>query len=229
MRKFFITGTDTEIGKTMISMLITKTLVESGKNVEYFKPFQTGCKDEMDVDSDAKFVIQNIESWKSKPIRERVGVIYKNPKAPWFAARNEDKIVDLEAVEKAIPNADITILEGAGGLMVPITENILAIDWIKNLEAEVLLVARAGLGTINHTLLSLAMLKAKKIKTLGVIFSNPQNKVSPEMISENIEAIEKFGETKVLGVIPHIEDPKSSISSKIILNEICDKILLQSF
>ena len=112
-----------------------------------------------------------------------------------MAAKLEGESIDLSKIE--LPKTNKLIIEGAGGIMVPLNQDNLIIDLIKYLKVPIILVTRATLGTINHTLLSLQALRERKIPILGVIVSGQFNQ-------GNCDAIEYYGKTKVLAQIPHL-------------------------
>jgi dethiobiotin synthetase len=209
--RIFITGTDTGVGKTVLSLLLMQFFHEKGENPFYLKLIQTGCENPLDLDSDAKFIYENVPALKGKDPGASVLQCFTNPKAPWFAARDDGKQVDLQAIMRAVEEKSRShsrlILEGAGGLFVPVDENTLMIDLITMLRAKPILAARAGLGTINHTLLSIEALRARNIDPFGIIFLDFGDVETPkDMLRENIEAVEKFSGIKVAGVIERIED-----------------------
>ncbi len=211
MNNIFVAGTDTGVGKSVVSLLLMYYFFENRYNPFYLKPFQTGCKDTRDTDSDARFIYSNIPQLKENDPEESVIYCFKNPKAPLFAGRDMGTQVHLDKVAKVLKEKERTftpvIIEGAGGVLVPVAENLLVIDVIKLTGARVVLAARAGLGTINHTLLSIEALKKRGIELAGVVFVNAGESItSKDLLSENMEAIEKFSNVQVAGVINHIQD-----------------------
>lgn len=207
----FITGTDTNIGKTVLSFLIMAYFFKIGKDPFYLKPFQTGCKTPFDEGSDAKFIYNNISNLKEKNLKESVIYCLKNPKAPLFAATDDNVNLNIDNVFKIIDEKNKIfnpiIIEGAGGLFVPVDEKTMMIDIVEKIDAKIVLAARAGLGTINHTLLSIEALKARGILKPAIVFLNHKNQsVSDEILKENIKAVEMFSGIKVAGVINHIDD-----------------------
>jgi dethiobiotin synthetase len=207
--RFFISGTDTGVGKTVLSLLMMRYFYHIGANPFYFKPFQTGCASPSDPESDANFIYSHLPQLKGKDPSFSVGYCLKEPKAPYFAARNENKKISLSLVKKILREREKdhnpVIIEGSGGLYVPLTRKRLIISVIKSFDSIPILVARAGLGTINHTLLSLEALRRKKIKPLCVILVDKDN-TPKEMIKENIEAIQSWSGIPVAGVVNKLED-----------------------
>jgi dethiobiotin synthetase len=177
----FVTGTDTNIGKTLVS---TWLCLHTG--YDYFKPIQTGSCDP----TDSEFVSDIIDS---KVFPEHICL--KAPLSPHAAARLENKTITLDTIK--LPLSNHLIVEGAGGLMVPINDQFFMIDLIQQLSIPVILVASSRLGTINHTLLSLEALRHRSIDVLGVIFSGDLN-------ASNKDAIQNYGDVQILAEIPHL-------------------------
>ncbi|MGS1010401.1 dethiobiotin synthase [Achromobacter anxifer] len=180
----FVTGTDTGIGKTLVSAILARAW-----NADYWKPVQTGVAEEP---GDTETVAQLAGL---PPERLHLpAYVLQAPLSPWAAATLEDTIVDATSIVPPATQAPL-IVEGAGGLYVPIDDTHMMIDLIARLDMPVVLAARSGLGTINHTLLSLEALKRRGIPILGVIMSGP-------LSAGNKEAIERFGDVRVLAEIP---------------------------
>jgi len=212
-KRFFVTGTDTGVGKTVLSLLMMQFFYDRGDHPFYVKPLQTGCMDPYDTDSDAKFIYQNVEALRGKDPAGSVVYCFKNPKAPYFAARDEGKEAAIDATEiqafadRKSQSYNQVILEGAGGLFVPVDGNILMIDLIQLTDTRPIIAARAGLGTINHTLLTIEALKGRGVEPFGIVLIDSGEMPTPqEMIDENIEAIEEVSGIKVAGVIGRIKD-----------------------
>lgn len=212
-QRFFVTGTDTGVGKTVLSLLIMQFFYENGFSPFYLKPFQTGCTNPYDEDSDARFIYRNIGQLKGEDPGQSVIYCFNNPKAPYFAARDEGRQNDIDismisaVLEQKAGAFNPVILEGAGGIFVPIGEKILTIDLIKLTASMPIVAARAGLGTINHTLLTINALRHKGIEPIGIVFIDAEDMhTPPDMIRENMEAIRLFSGIEVAGVIGKIED-----------------------
>ena len=178
--RVFITGTDTDVGKTTISSWLC---LHTG--YDYFKPIQTGTV----TDSDA------LRRLSHSTIHAEV-FCYSQPLSPHAAARYDGGSIALDRI--TLPATDRLIVEGAGGVLVPLNDQDLMIDLIKHLGLPVILVARSTLGTINHTLLSLEALRQRNITVLGVILSGPEN-------PGNAQAIETYGSTTILAQLPWLE------------------------
>ncbi|MGY6270398.1 dethiobiotin synthase [Achromobacter denitrificans] len=180
----FVTGTDTGIGKTLVSAILARAW-----SADYWKPVQTGVSEEP---GDTETVAQLAGL---PPERLHLpAYVLQAPLSPWAAATLEDAVVDATSIVPP-PTQRPLVVEGAGGLYVPIDDTHMMIDLIARLDMPVVLAARSGLGTINHTLLSLEALRRRGIPVLGVVMSGP-------LSAGNKEAIERFGNVRVLAEIP---------------------------
>lgn len=187
--RFFVTGTDTNVGKTVVSALLTL-----GLQATYWKPIQSG----LEPITDTEFVrsATGLDSSFFMPERFRL----TQPLSPHAAAAIDDVQIHLADFQlpRSLPTSHL-IVEGAGGLMVPLNSQDLIIDLIKHLNLPVCLVARSSLGTINHTLLSLAQLQRAEIPVLGVILNGEKN-------LSNREAIAHYGKVPILGELEPLKD-----------------------
>ncbi len=208
----FITGTDTGVGKTFIAAGLLKALKEMGLKVCPMKPVETGCRVHRGklIPEDAFKLI------KAADVSEPIDLInpyrFKQPLAPAVAAELEGVAVEkkkiLSAYKKLSDRYDVTIVEGAGGIMVPIYNNYLFLDLIKDLRLPVVIVSRPELGTINHTLLTIEVARNKGIEVAGIII-NYSTKVRKDISTKtNPEVIEKLGGVPLLGSVPYTNDPK---------------------
>ncbi len=206
--RYFILGTDTGVGKTVLSLLFMTYFQKKGQAPFYAKPFQTGCPDPKSPDSDARFIYQSIDGLKGQDPDASVLYCFKEPKAPYFAARCEGKGVDMEKVVAWIDEKskcyEHLIIEGAGGALVPVTRDTLMADLLGKTGARPVVAARAGLGTINHTLLTLEALKARGHDNPVVVFVD-RDKTDPAMIRENMEAVQMMSGVRVSGVIGRLK------------------------
>lgn len=162
MRGYFVTGIGTGIGKTIVSTILTEAL-----EADYWKPIQAGNLDDTDTD----FVLNNLSNDNSKVHPEQYRLT--TPASPHSAAEIDGVRLALE--DFSLPKTDrILIVEGAGGLMVPINEKDLILDLILHLELPVILVSGIYLGSINHTLLSYDVLRNRNVYIAGIVFNGPQ-------------------------------------------------------
>lgn len=207
----FVVGTDTGVGKSMVSLLLMQLLFAKGCTPFYIKPFQTGCSDAHAADSDAGFIYNHTPALKGRDPEESVIYCYPEPRAPYYAARRAGDCIEPEAVRKVVEarrrRYSPLVIEGAGGLLVPVTENLLMVDIARETACRPLLVARAGLGTINHTLLSIEALRRRRLEPMAVVFVDAaQPPTNGDLAAENMEAVGLFGGVKVAGIIGRISD-----------------------
>jgi dethiobiotin synthetase len=188
MRGYFVTGIGTGIGKTIVSTILTEAL-----EADYWKPIQAGNLDDTDTD----FVLNNLSNDNSKVHPEQYRLT--TPASPHFAAEVDGVRLALE--DFSLPETDRTlIVEGAGGLMVPINEKDLIIDLILHLELPVILVSGIYLGSINHTLLSYDVLRNRNIYVAGIVFNGPPNPSTESIILKltNLPVILRVNDEEVL-------------------------------
>ena len=191
-RTYFISGTDTNVGKTIVSAVLATKL-----EAHYFKPIQCGLNKMNLKDSE---VVKSLSN-KAKILKELY--FLKKPLSPFVAAKLEKKQIDVNKILQFVKNLKTKklVIEGAGGLNVPINSNYLMSDLCQKLNTPLILVSRTKLGTINHTLMSLEIIKKKKINLMGIIFFGKKE-------LETLETIRFFGKkilkknVKILGRLP---------------------------
>ena len=168
--QFVVCGTDTDVGKTLISSFLVR-----GLDCFYWKPIQSGLEGE----TDSEFVQRVSQISKTKILKE--AYIFNNPVSPhWAAEIDKVKIVKSNL---NLPNINKTlVIETAGGLMVPITRDFLQIDQIKIWNLPVILVCRSSLGTLNHTLLSIEALRKRNITILGLFINGKKHLDNPQTL-----------------------------------------------
>ena len=185
-KRIIICGTDTDVGKTIISSFFVQGL----KGI-YWKPIQSGTEKSTDTETVCKLL--NLKS--DRHLSERYK--FKAPVSPHWAAEKESSFIEPKNLD--IPDINkLIIIETAGGLMVPLNRNWLQIDQLKVWGAPIILVARTGLGTLNHTLLSLEALKNRNLNVLGIVLNGPPH-------NDNPKTLEQFGDTKILARLPVFE------------------------
>jgi dethiobiotin synthetase len=210
----FVTGTDTGIGKTLVAAGLSRMLLNQGIEVGVFKPVASGGN----ISEDGK-LLQKAAKKPDSAYDEIVPLHYKQPLAPYVAAWKEGK-VDLakveEAYEKAKASCDFLIVEGVGGVLVPIAQNFFVINWIKKWNMPVLLVVGAGLGTINHTLLTVEALQRRKIKVAGVLVNSYRGKTAAERT--NVRAFKKLLKVPIYG--PLMRNPRYQKDLDLLANDL---------
>ena len=188
MTGYFVTGTDTNVGKTVLSALLVAAL-----DAVYWKPVQTGANEGTDRESVRLWA----EATEDRLPLERYR--FDPPVSPHLAAREAGVRITLDTFElPEVPADRKWIVEGAGGVMVPLNEYDMMRDLMWQIGFPVLVAARTGLGTINHTLMTLAALREASLPICGVALVGDKN-------IENRRAIEHYGNVRVIGHIPILE------------------------
>lgn len=173
MSLIFITGTGTGVGKTLVSAILVQAL-----EADYWKPVQAG----LDGLTDSEWVKQTIGNPHSRIHTEQYRL--KMAASPHIAAREEGFEISLEAIVRAVPvNGRHLIIEGAGGLMVPLNNHEFVIDLIEKLQARVIIVSRNYLGSINHSMLTAVALRARRIPVLGWVFNDQYLDYAHEIVN----------------------------------------------
>ncbi|MGE5259896.1 MAG: dethiobiotin synthase [Actinomycetota bacterium] len=186
MPGFFVTGTDTDVGKTLVSCWLLTHL-----DASYWKPVQAGTQPE----TDSARVRRLAEVPPERILPE--AYVLPEPIAPHEAARRAGVVLDMAKLVPP-PVDGLIVVEGAGGLMVPITDATYMIDLAAELHLPIILVARSTLGTINHTLLSLEAIRRRGLALAGIVISGPET-------PHNRAAIERYGQAEVIAEIPWLE------------------------
>ena len=195
-RIYFITGIGTEVGKTIASAIITQAL-----EADYWKPVQAG-----ELDSSDSMKVQSlIDNDSSKFHHEAYRL--NHPMSPHAAAERDGVEIEISSFETPKTNNNL-VIEGAGGLLVPLNRKDTILDLIANLKCEVILVSRHYLGSINHTLMSIELLKQRNIPIKGILFNGYEN-IDTESIIKEMTGIE------VLGRIDELEDLNKSVINSI--------------
>ena len=194
-RGLFVTGTDTGVGKTVVSAALMHRYRGAGP-VGYWKPIQTG----IETDDDTA-VVRDFGACSDAEVFDQ-GIRLERPVSPHLAARlagTSISLRELEAMAAQLPTDRSWIVEGAGGALVPLNDQQFMTDWMVRLGFPVLVVARSGLGTINHTLLTLEALRSRSLRLAGVVMVGESNE-------ENRRAIEQYGRLAVVGEMPKLGD-----------------------
>lgn len=223
MESFFITGTDTGVGKTYIAAALAAALKKNGVDVGLMKPVASGGR------KDAEFLISG--TGVSDDICLVNPYCLETPVAPSVAAEIEGVTIDIEKIKTAYQELskrhEMVIVEGVGGLLVPIYGDYLVSNLVRDLNLPVLIVARPNLGTINHTLLTIRQARAEGIEVLGVIINNYDEQQAG--IAENTapETIEKLGKAPILGIVRHMEKTDTEIGFRKLIKEVQKMVRLE--
>jgi len=199
LRPIFITGTGTDVGKTLVAAIVVEAL-----QADYWKPVQAGYENGTD-----SLWVQQMLSNKKSVIHPELYKL-KMPASPHIAAAAEQKEIKIKKIVAHLPKTkNKLIIEGAGGLMVPLNNKELVIDLIKKLQAKVIIVSKNELGSINHSLLTAAVLKKEKINVAGWIFTEEYQNYERE--------IGEWSGYPVIASIKHLPDiSKETINAEAI-------------
>ncbi|PIC64328.1 dethiobiotin synthase [Sporosarcina sp. P13] len=216
MSVLFITGTDTDVGKTVATVLISDCLREHGRHFVPFKPVQTGA-----VLQEGKWFAPDILTYGLSLDDELQPANYllKTPCSPHLAASLEEMTIEPKRLTQSVGQLERTydgvVVEGAGGLYVPLTiDGFCLIDWMEELKAPVILVTRTGVGTINHTLLSIEAMKSRGIPIAGLLF----NELVPQetgITEDNMRMIALLSDVPVIGIIPYQDDIHDTLTDPV--------------
>lgn len=215
---FFVTGTDTGVGKTIITAALIKAAHILGFKACGMKPIETGCKrgensegNNSLIPTDGTFLREITGTGESidliTPIR------FENPLAPLPASEIEDKPIDLDKIKTAYKELsnryDVVIVEGIGGLLVPIKRGYFVIDLAKDFGLPIIVVSKPGLGTINHTMLTVNYAINKGLDVAGIIINYTQPPERTLAENTNPDIIRRLSPVPVIGIFPYLKDLES--------------------
>ena len=203
-----IVGTDTAVGKTYISCAIARQLVSEGIQTGVYKPACSGSLTEDDTGDpyweDVELLAQAID--RKFPAEQICPQRFHAPLAPPVAAQKEGTKVDEALLRQGAlwwqDQAEFLIVEGVGGILCPLSENLLVADFAAALNYPVLIVARAGLGTINHSLLTIEVLQKRGLHIAGLILNDADSQLSDESRTSNAAQIQQWTTVPVLSFVP---------------------------
>ena len=197
----FVTGTDTGVGKTLVSRALIAAFRKVGLKVGVMKPIETGVGEDGPLDA----IAMRDAAGATDPLETICPQQFALPAAPNVAARAENREVDLASIDAAYQRIasgrDLMVVEGAGGLLVPIRGDWTMAELARDLALPLLIVARASLGTINHTALTLEVAASKKLPVLGVVISHAEGPLSAADAS-NLLALKEILGDRLIGEIP---------------------------
>lgn len=211
IKGWFVTGTDTGVGKTQVaSGLAALAGNKLGIPVGLWKPVQSGVSP---GSPNADSFRLKMGSGSLQDESEIVTVSLPEPLAPWMAARRSGAELDFAALveegHRRLAKESFLIVEGAGGITVPVTSRELMADLAQRLGLPLVIVARPGLGTVNHTLLTVSYARSRGLEISGVILNGCRDLEDPS-VKENAMMIEHFGGVRVIGVLPWFEHPTAA-------------------
>jgi dethiobiotin synthetase len=204
-RGFFVSGTDTGVGKTLVACALVRAMRRRGFDVGVMKPIETGVGPEGPLDAIA---LRNAAA-ATEAMEEICPQTFALPAAPTVAAASEGRVVEVEAIRDAFARLrerhDWLVAEGAGGLLVPATPNLSMADLCREFQLPLLIVGRSALGTINHTLLTLEAAEARGLPVAGVVISHSGGCLS-DADRSNLEALRDALGAALVGEIPPLRE-----------------------
>jgi dethiobiotin synthetase len=220
----FVTGTDTGVGKTLVSRALIAAFRKSGLKVGAMKPIETGVGDEGPLDA----IALRDAAGSTAPLATICPQQFALPAAPNAAALAENREVDLTAIDAAYETLakgrDLMLVEGAGGLLVPIRDDWTMAELARRLGLPLLVVARASLGTINHTALTLEVAASKELPVLGVIISHGCRPISAADAS-NLLVLKNFLGNRLIGEILPLGPTEAPPSDAIDIDALTQRLL----
>ena len=206
----FVTGTDTGVGKTLVAGGIAKILKDSGKRVGVFKPVASGCShtNEGLVNADSEFLRYHSHCNHSLSVISPVG--YVTPAAPIVCEEHENRLVDFGAIADAYcricDDSDVVVVEGIGGVRVPISEGVDVLEMARWFGLPVVVVTRPDLGTINHTLMTLDLIRGAGLELAGVVISG-YDAMNVSLAEETLpQVLTEWGGVEILSIVPRDEE-----------------------
>jgi dethiobiotin synthetase len=213
----FITGTDTGVGKTYVTAALLVELRSRGIRAAAFKPIACGKGGRQDAEVYATIMKHE------KPLDVINPICLRHPLAPTVAARLEHRRIDLrrirECYRQLICTYSIVLVEGAGGLLVPIRDNYFVADLARSLKLPLLVVARLGLGTINHSLLTVRQARANRLTVRGMILNDTVGGERDQAARTNIKTVPELCNAPLLGVMPNGTRGRETAA-----RQICDRL-----
>ncbi|RKX62699.1 MAG: dethiobiotin synthase [Thermodesulfobacteriota bacterium] len=226
----FVTGTDTGVGKTFITALLAKTLVDQGIDVKVQKWVSTGNSN---FSEDCVFIyellgnksVETLHGLQDRTGSDTAPYCLPIPASPHLAAEQAGVTIKTKVIRDAFfrleSSCEILIVEGVGGVLVPLSRDLFLADLVADLKLPVLVVARSGLGTLNHTLLTLEALRHRNIQIVGVLL-NSKGGEDFSIVRDNQRTIAEMGQVEVFGVLPKVKSPLDALSS---IAPMADRIL----
>jgi dethiobiotin synthetase len=208
MNSLLITGTDTGVGKTWVGRALAHALVSAGRRVVAVKPVETGCQGDRSHLEDGALLAAATGQAEPRAALFR----FSAPVAPALAAEREGETIDLDAlvlrIEELSTDAEVLLIEGAGGLLSPITWEWTIVDLARSLGAGALVVATDRLGTINHTQLTLSALELAGLDVTGVVLTPPET--ADDSTGTNAAAIVRLSGLERVLALPRENDPSAA-------------------
>ena len=213
MKSFFVTGTDTDVGKTVFTCTLAHLMCSLGLNVGVMKPFATGEPQEGPKSHDVALLAKYSKSNDAESLLNPY--FFEIPASPYMAAKKLGKSIDIDVVlssfEKLQAIHDVVLVEGIGGIMTPILKDYFVADLIKDMNLDTIIVAGTKIGTVNHTLLTLESCKKYGIRTAGLVINNTVDGYDMQDLENDLVALSGID---ILCKIPHVANGNPELAAK---------------
>ena len=220
IKGIFVTGTDTGVGKTFVSAGIARALRVRGIGVGVMKPAETGCRSRGGklIPADAIALMRSAEA--ADPLDLVNPYRFLPPLAPMVAAQQEGRTIETRKIKEAFrllkKKHEFLIVEGAGGIMVPLTSQTNYLDLAAKLRLPVLIIAHPGLGTINHTLLTIMALRARRVPIAGIVFNHSTDGRQGPAERTNPAIIERLSKVPVFGQVQYGQEDLYALADRLV-------------
>ena len=236
---FFVTGTDTGVGKTVIVAALVKSIRLLGYSVCVMKPIEAGCKktevrsQKSEVRNDLLIPSDGIFLRKIAGMDDSIDLVtpitFENPLAPMVASAIEGIPVDIDKIQRAYKELskkyDVVITEGIGGLLVPIKKDYFVLDLARDFRLPLIVVSRPGLGTLNQTMLTVNYAIKEDLNVAGIIINytrSPKDTIDEET---NPDIIKQISPVPIIGIFPYLKDLESNTIEKAALKNLDMEII----
>lgn len=229
MKGFFVTGTDTGVGKTVVAAALIKAAGLLGVKACGMKPVETGCirDGNVMVPSDGMFLKEIAHM--DEAVRHITPCCFEHELAPMVSAEMEGTSVDINRIRGAFDKLGRTyqaiIVEGVGGLLVPIKKDYFILDLVREMGLPLVVVARPGLGTINHTLLTVNYALKEGLEVAGIIINYTYQSEDSMAEKTNPQVIERLSPVPLIGVFPYLDDMSDEAFEKTVLKNLNMEII----
>jgi dethiobiotin synthetase len=209
----FITGTDTSVGKTYFCARFLEFLKNRNIRAGYQKWVATGAEAGLPEDLSLCLEAAGL-STNPELMVQQVPYCFSFAASPHLAAEMENRDVDaatiLQVYRRLAARYELLVVEGVGGIMVPLRRDLLLADLLAQLQIRTLVVARSGLGTLNHTLLTLEALRTRKIPVMGVVFSDTEKEEDERLVQDNMRTVAEIGLIRVFGRLKRLQNAEEA-------------------
>ena len=226
---FFITGTDTGVGKTVVTAAIIKAIGLLGLRACGMKPIETGCIKEGDVLVPLDGMFLKTIARMEENVKHISPYCFESPLAPMAASEVEGVSIDFEKIKRAYTdlkkNYDAVVVEGIGGLLVPIRRDYFVLDLARDFGLPMVVVSRPGLGTLNHTLLTVHYAIKEGLDVAGIIINYSQPPEGTLAENTNPEVIKQISPAPLIGIFPYLKDLEKDTIEKAAVKNLDIEIL----